>query len=64
MYDFFFSIQLECGSGKFKNSIGSEPCTLCGNNSISRRTYCTCKPDHSRAIGEKENSSSHCYSKY
>ena len=43
---------------------GNEPCTTCGNNSISQKTHCACDRDHSRAVGQKENRSSHCYSKY
>ena len=59
-YNFTF-FQLECGSKKFKSDIGNKPCTRCGKNSVSRKKYCACEVGHSRAVGEKENSSSDCY---
>ena len=60
----FFFFQLECGSKEFKGDIGNKPCTRCGKNSVSHKTYCACKIGYSRAAGEKEGSSSDCYGKY
>ena len=61
---FAFSFRTECYPATFKSDIGNKPCIPCGRNSVSLKTNCLCKPDHHRAIGEAEDGSAYCYSKF
>ena len=59
-----FYFRAECFPGTFKSEIGNKPCIPCGRNSVSLKTKCLCKPDHHSAVGEVEDGSAYCYSKF